>query len=108
MDRIKKTFLIVLLIFLANCVIFAWIEPQTMPTGMVTPINTSSQAQTKSGSLTIGGDFNVSGKSNICQIVAFSDSGTQAKCPAGYYVTEMVASTASGYMLCCKVNNPLK
>jgi len=108
MNKAGKIFLTIFLIFFANCIIFAWSEPGgSMPAGGIIPINTTSVAQTKSGSLTIGGDLNVSGKSNICQIVAFTDSGTQAKCPTGYYVAEMVASAASGNMLCCKVNNPL-
>ena len=105
----KQNLLVYIFLGLSICCIsYAWTELSgTMPSSYNVPINTDGVAQTKSGSLTIGGDLNVSGKSNICQIVAFTDSGTQAKCPTGYYVAEMVASAASGNMLCCKVNNPL-
>jgi len=43
---------------------------------------------------------------SICQLVAFGAATTTA-CPAGYYVTEMLAPAQTGYMLCCKVSNPL-
>jgi len=39
---------------------------------------------------------------DVCVLVAFNDDATVDKCPIGYYVTEMVASAASGNMLCCK------
>jgi hypothetical protein len=108
MNKLEKIFIILFLIFFVNCIIFAWSDPKgEMPSGSIVPINTGPEAQTKSGSLTVG-ELTVQGKANICQIVAFNDSGTQAKCPPGYYVTEMVASKANGDMLCCKVNNPLK
>jgi len=107
MNNSKIIFLILFLVFFVNYFIFAWSEPaQDMPSSILTPINTSSTAQIKAGSLTVG-ELIVNGSSNICQAVAFNDSGVQEKCPTGYYVTEMVASVASGYMLCCKVSNPL-
>ncbi|MDD4661793.1 MAG: hypothetical protein PHG24_00725 [Candidatus Pacebacteria bacterium] len=43
---------------------------------------------------------------SVCQLVAFGAATTTA-CPAGYYVTEMLTSAQTGYMLCCKVSNPL-
>ncbi|MDD3084971.1 MAG: hypothetical protein PHU32_03755 [Candidatus ainarchaeum sp.] len=39
---------------------------------------------------------------DICILVPFNDDAIVDKCPVGYYVTEMVASAASGNMLCCK------
>ena len=41
-----------------------------------------------------------------CRLVYFGAAAT-TNCPTGYYVTEMVASAQTGYMLCCKVSNPL-
>ncbi|MDD4411720.1 MAG: hypothetical protein PHO58_04390 [Bacilli bacterium] len=39
---------------------------------------------------------------DVCVLVAFNDDAVVDKCPTGYFVTEMVASAASGNMLCCK------
>jgi len=41
-----------------------------------------------------------------CRLVYFGVA-TTTNCPTGYYVTEMVAAAQTGYMLCCKVSNPL-
>lgn len=41
-----------------------------------------------------------------CRLVYFGAAAT-TNCPTGYYVTEMVASAQTGYMLCCQVSNPL-
>ncbi|MFA7141766.1 MAG: hypothetical protein WC157_00480 [Candidatus Paceibacterota bacterium] len=78
----------------------AWTEPSgsQLPNLYSNPINIEGGVQTKSGSLTIGGDFTVSGKSNICQLVA----GT---CPAGYYSSDGKMDEYGTYRMCCKINN---
>ena len=40
-----------------------------------------------------------------CRLVAFDVGG--ASCPSGYYTWDAVASGPSGYMMCCKVSNPI-
>ena len=54
--------------------------------------------------LHVAGNLRVDGNSNTCHLVAFPDPGV---CPSGYYTWDAVASGSSGYMLCCKVDNPL-
>ncbi|RLE07258.1 hypothetical protein DRJ00_08460 [Candidatus Aerophobetes bacterium] len=54
--------------------------------------------------LHVAGNLRVDGNSNTCHLVAFPDPGT---CPSGYYTWDAVASGPSGYMMCCKVDNPL-
>ena len=54
--------------------------------------------------LDVTGNLTVVGNSNTCQLVSYS-GGTTA-CPAGYY-TWSGQALASGYMLCCKVSNPI-
>ena len=58
-----------------------------------------------SAKLDVVGDFEVSGNSNTCHLVAFDIGG--ASCPDGYYTWDAVAAAASGYMMCCKVDNPI-
>ncbi len=56
------------------------------------------------GTATVTGTLNVTGNANICHLVAYSGGATS--CPAGYY-TWSGSAAASGYMLCCKVDNPI-
>jgi len=58
-----------------------------------------------SAKLDVVGDFKVSGNSNTCHLVYFDIGG--ASCPDGYYTWDAVAAAASGYMMCCKVDNPI-
>jgi len=95
----KQNLLVFIFLGLSICCIsYAWTELSgTMPSSYNVPINTDGAAQTKSGSLTIGGDLNVSGKSNICQLV-------EGICPTGYRSSDGVMDVGT-YRMCCKVNN---
>ncbi len=58
-------------------------------------------------SLDVHGNLRVNGNSNTCHLVYYGSSGT-TYCPAGTYVAfDAKGRTATGYMLCCKVDNPL-
>ncbi len=46
-----------------------------------------------------------SGNTDTCRLVSYS-SGTTTSCPAGFYTWSGTA-LASGYMLCCRVSNPI-
>jgi len=59
-----------------------------------------------SSKLTVEGTFSVSGNANICNLVSYTGGGGTTQCPAGFYTWSGVALT-SGYMLCCKVSNPI-
>jgi hypothetical protein len=41
-----------------------------------------------------------------CHLTAFTTTPPTTTCPVGYYTWSALASGPSGYMLCCKVNNP--
>ena len=71
---------------------------ETAAGARTTPLTVSPGAATVTGNLT------VTGNSNTCHLVSYS-GGTTA-CPAGYYTWSGTA-LASGYMLCCKVDNPI-
>ncbi|HOF50591.1 MAG TPA: hypothetical protein PLH22_02865 [Candidatus Colwellbacteria bacterium] len=58
------------------------------------------------GSGTIDGALTVTGNANICNLVSYTGGGGSTQCPAGFYTWSGVALT-SGYMLCCKVSNPI-
>jgi len=58
-----------------------------------------------SAKLDVVGDFEVSGNSNTCHLVYFDIGG--ASCPDGYYTWDALAAAESGYMMCCKVDNPI-
>ena len=51
--------------------------------------------------LDVVGDLKISGNTNICTLVAYSNS-TPSSCAAGYYRSTMVVGPASGHVLCCK------
>ena len=70
-----------------------------------TSYNVGIGTTTPSAKLDVVGDFEVSGNANICHLVYFDIGG--ASCPDGYYTWDAVAAAASGYMMCCKVDNPL-
>jgi len=57
------------------------------------------------GVLRVPGKLEVSGNSNTCHLVYFDIGG--ASCPDGYYTWDAVAAGPSGYMMCCKVDNPI-
>jgi hypothetical protein len=59
-----------------------------------------------SSKLTVSGDFAVTGNANTCNLVSYTGGGGTTQCPAGFYTWSGVALT-SGYMLCCKVSNPI-
>jgi len=54
----------------------------------------------------IDGTLTVTGNSNTCNMVSYTGGGGTTQCPAGFYTWSGVALT-SGYMLCCKVSNPI-
>ncbi|HOF50075.1 MAG TPA: hypothetical protein PLH22_00045 [Candidatus Colwellbacteria bacterium] len=54
----------------------------------------------------IDGTLTVTGNANICNLVSYTGGGGSTQCPAGFYTWSGVALT-SGYMLCCKVSNPI-
>ncbi|MCL4406068.1 MAG: hypothetical protein M1586_01595 [Patescibacteria group bacterium] len=54
----------------------------------------------------IDGTLTVTGNANICNLVAYTSGGGTTSCPSGFYTWSGVALT-SGYMLCCKVSNPI-
>ena len=67
--------------------------------------NISGKITTGTSTTSADGDKTLATKDyvdDVCVLVAFNDDATVDKCPVGYYVTEMVASAASGNMLCCK------
>ncbi len=124
MKQIKKVGLvlgIMFSIFFTSFIVLAFTSPSQAPTGgnVDVPINVGSGSQVKVGALEVQGALiarnptaanQVAIKSyvdDICRLVQYTAGGTQAQCPAGYYVTEMPASGISGYMLCCRVSNPL-
>lgn len=57
--------------------------------------------------LDIVGNLKVSGKTNICSLVYFDNVAPAETCPSGYYTWSGMASGPTGYMLCCKVDNPI-
>lgn len=57
--------------------------------------------------LEVVGDFKVSGNSNTCHLIAFDNVDPAEECPSGYYTWDAVASGPTGYMMCCKVDNPI-
>ncbi|MDD2227352.1 MAG: hypothetical protein PHH71_02075 [Clostridia bacterium] len=71
--------------------------------------NISGKIITGTSTTSADGDKTLATKDYVeqnCQLIAFGVTATTA-CPAGYYVTEMIAPAQTGYMLCCKVSNPL-
>jgi len=57
--------------------------------------------------LEVNGNFKVTGNSNTCHLVHFDDIAPAETCPAGYYTWDAVAKSPTGYMMCCKVDNPI-
>jgi hypothetical protein len=54
----------------------------------------------------IDGTLTVTGNANTCNLVAYTSGSGTVSCPAGFYTWSGVGLT-SGYMLCCKVSNPI-
>jgi len=67
-------------------------------TNLATPTN-SADATTKS--------YVDSTVISTCHLVYFDNIDPAEECPAGYYTWDAVASGATGYMMCCKVDNPI-
>lgn len=56
--------------------------------------------------LDVAGDLYITGNTNICTLVAYTGGSGTTYCPTGYYTWSAVGLT-DGYMLCCKVSNPV-
>jgi len=56
--------------------------------------------------LDVAGNVNVSGNTNLCTLVAYTATSGTTSCPSGYY-TWSAAGQSTGYILCCKVSNPI-
>lgn len=67
-----------------------------------------NQAGTVTDLLTIqdNGFATFSGNTNLCSLVSYGTGGLTS-CSAGYYTWSGTANASGGYMLCCKVSNPI-
>jgi len=82
--------------------------PTTFLNGLnVTTGNVGIGTTNPGAKLEVVGDFEVSGNSNTCHLIAFDDEDPAEECPSGYYTWDAVASGPTGYMMCCKVDNPI-
>ncbi|HNW96538.1 MAG TPA: hypothetical protein PK547_00210 [Candidatus Paceibacterota bacterium] len=79
----------------------------TMPgTGVWNSSGNVGIGMTPTHKLDVSGDLYITGNTNLCTLVAYTNGSGTTTCPAGYYTWSAVGQT-NGYMLCCKVSNPI-